>query len=656
MIAEFGHFALTLALAVACVQGVLPFVGLARGRNAWLALAWPAARWQFALVLIAFGALAYAFATNDFSLAYVAQNSNSALPLHYRLSAVWGAHEGSLLLWTLILAGWGAAVSYRSRHLPYDITAIVLAVIGLVGVAFLLFLICTSNPFLRGFPVPADGADLNPLLQDPGLIAHPPILYMGYVGFVVPFGFAVAALLRGRLTPAWARWARPWAVTAWVFLTLGIALGSFWAYYELGWGGWWFWDPVENASFMPWLLGTALIHSLAVSEKRGAFKNWTVLLAIGAFALSLLGTFLVRSGVLTSVHAFATDPARGVFVLAILGVLIGGALALYAWRGPQTLAGGEYSPVSRETFLLANSLLLAVAAATILLGTLYPLLIDALGMGKLSVGPPYFNLVFMLVMTPLILALGLGQFARWKEDSLRRLVRELAVVAAGSVVVVVACMAVLAPENRWQAALGLLLATWVVGSTLNGVRARISGRHAPFSALLELPRAFVGQCVAHLGFAMTLAGVCLTSTQSLDLHTRMAPKDHVQLGSYSITFVALREFKGPNYQASEGQFEITRGAELVAELHPQKRFYQVRQAAMTEAGIEPGFTRDLYISLGEPLGDGAWSVRLHVKAFVRWLWLGALLMAGGGTLAISDRRFRSAAAARASARVVGVQP
>jgi cytochrome c-type biogenesis protein CcmF len=640
VIPELGHFALALALAVACLQCVLPALGIALQRPHLIALAAPAARWQFALLLFAFGALAYGFANHDFGLLYVAQNSNSALPWFYRLSAVWGAHEGSLLLWVVILAGWGYAVSRRSTELPADIAAIVLAVIGFVGVTFLLFLLFTSNPFTRTWPAPTDGGDLNPLLQDVGLIVHPPLLYMGYVGFVVPFGFAIAALIRGRLTAAWARWARPWTLAAWIFLTLGIALGSFWAYYELGWGGWWFWDPVENASFMPWLVGTALVHSLAASEKRSVFKNWTVLLAIAAFALSLLGTFLVRSGVLTSVHAFATDPTRGIFVLAILGTVIGGSLGLYAWRGPSAFAGGDYSPVSRETFLLANSLLLSAAAVTVLLGTLYPLAIDALGMGKISVGPPYFNRVFAWVMTPLIVLLGLGQFSRWKEDSLARLRAHALVFGGGAVVVTALCAFALNADTRWRARAGLLAAFWILGSAVTGIWQRLHHRGSAWAALRVLPLGFFGQVLAHTGFAVTLIGVTLTSTQSLDLHTRAAPGDTINLGPYVVTFDSLREIEGPNYRATEGQFTITRDGTLISELHPQKRFYQVRGTAMTEAGIVPGITRDLYISLGEPLDDDAWSVRLHIKAFVRWLWFGALMMAIGGLLALRDRRLR----------------
>ncbi len=651
MIPEIGLFLCLLALALACVQALFPAIGLVRGEAAWLAMARAAARAQFVCLVAAFATLIHAFLVHDFSLAYVAQNSNSALPWGYRVSAVWGAHEGSLLLWGLILAGWTFMVTWRDHELPADIAGVVIAVLGLVSIAFLSFMLFTSNPFARAVPAPLDGADLNPLLQDFGLIVHPPMLYMGYVGFAVPFAFAIAALVCGRLTPGWARWARPWALTAWLFLTLGIALGSWWAYYELGWGGWWFWDPVENASFMPWLLGTALIHSLAVTDKRGAFKSWTVLLAIGSFSLSLLGTFLVRSGVLTSVHAFATDPARGVFVLVILGICVGGSLALYAWRGPRVLAGGSYAPVSRETFLLANSLLLAVTTATILLGTIYPLLLDAFANRKISVGPPYFNLVFGLLMIPLALTLGLGQFARWRDDRLGRLAHDLRYAAGAAVVLGLVVATLIDGPQRVSAALGVTLAAWIAASTFTGLWQRSRGRASPFAALAAQPRSYIGQCLAHLGFAVTIAGVCLTGALTVDRHERMRPGDAVQLGELTFRFESLREYAGPNYQADEAHFTISRGGVQIAELHPQKRFYKVRGMPMTEAGIDPGFTRDLYVSLGEPLGDdGAWSVRLHYKAFVRWIWLGALLMAGGGLLAATDRRYRQMATAPAAAR------
>ena len=654
MIPELGHFALAMALAIALLQTLVPLIGAQRGNVLWMSLARPAARAQLLFVALAFAALAQAFINNDFSVAYVAANSNSALPLAYRISALWGAHEGSLLLWVLILACWSCAVSIFSRGLPLAFVARVLAVMGAISVGFLLFMLVTSNPFLRTLPPPLDGADLNPLLQDPGLVIHPPVLYTGYVGFSVAFSFAIAGLIGGHLDSAWARWARPWTLLAWTFLTLGIALGSWWAYYELGWGGWWFWDPVENASFMPWLLGTALIHSLAATEKRDVFKSWTVLLAIGAFALSLLGTFLVRSGVLTSVHAFATDPARGVFILAFLVITIGGALVLYAWRGASMAGGASHATTSRETFLLANSVLLTVACATVLLGTLYPLVLDALNLGKISVGPPYFNSVFVPVMTPLVVLLGLGQHARWKQDNFAHLCRALRMPLLGALIITAAAVASLSEARSPRAALGLALAAWVFTTSVNGVLRRCRAHPSAWRAFFDLPAAYVGQHLAHLGFAVTLIGVTLVSLNTVDLHTRMAPGDSVDLAGYRFRFASSTPVKGPNYEGTEAQFEVFRDAALVTTLAAQKRIYQVRDMPMTEAGIAPGLRRDLYVSLGEPLGDGAWSVRVSVKPYVRLLWLGALIMAAGGVTAILDRRFRRLAARRAALPGVGL--
>ncbi|MGE0483621.1 MAG: heme lyase CcmF/NrfE family subunit [Gammaproteobacteria bacterium] len=642
MIVELGHFALVLALAVALLQAVVPLVGAARGDLAWMTFARGAARLQCGCVALAFIALTWAFIDNDFSVAYVAANSNSALPLAYRISAVWGAHEGSLLLWVLLLAVWTAAVSLRSGGLPAAFVARVLAVMGLISVGFLLFMLLTSNPFLRTIPAPADGGDLNPLLQDPGLIIHPPMLYTGYVGFSVAFAFAVAGLIGGHLDSAWARWARSWTLLAWSFLTVGIALGSWWAYYELGWGGWWFWDPVENASFMPWLVGTALVHSLAATEKRDVFKSWTVLLAIAAFGLSLLGTFLVRSGVLTSVHAFATDPTRGIFILVFLAIVIGGALTLYAWRGPRTLGGADYALTSRETFLLANSVLLSVATGTVLLGTLYPLVLDALELGKISVGPPYFNAVFVPLMAPLLVLLGIGQGAHWKRDGMARIARGLVQPLIATVVVTGGAVAMLEPGHRLAAACGLALATWVVLATLAMVVTRCRSRQRPWLALLGLPPAFLGQCLAHVGFAVTVVGVTLVSLYGVDKHVRMAPGDVAELGAYRFEFVAEEAADGPNYDGRVARFRVARAERELAVLTAEKRVYRVRGMPMTEAGIVPGLTRDLYVALGESLDGGAWSVRLSVKPFVRWLWLGALLMAAGGLLATRDARFRRA--------------
>ena len=640
MLPEIGHFALVLTLAVACVQLLFPLLGYRFGYRNWIALAKPCARLQFVLLFAAVALLTNAFVQHDFSLLYVAQNSNSALPLPYRISAVWGAHEGSLLLWVFILSAWAFAVTVFDSALPEEFVGLVLAAMAAVSIGFLLFMLFTSNPFERLLEVPTDGADLNPLLQDPGLIIHPPLLYMGYVGTAVAFGFAIATLIQGRLSAISARWIRPWVVASWCFLTIGIALGSWWAYYELGWGGWWFWDPVENASFMPWLLGTALIHSIAVTEKRGSFKNWTLLLAIATFALSLLGTFLVRSGVLTSVHAFATDPARGVFILALFAVLIGGSLILYAWRGPATFGGNAFSGASRETFLLINSVLLAIATATVLLGTLFPLAHEALGLGKISVGPPYFNLVFSLVMTPLVIALAFGQFARWKSDSLRRLSANFVYGLSGAVVVSVASYFTLGGNQFLLAGFGVFLGALIVATCCKGIWDRCAGRTHTALRIWRLPRAFKGQILAHVGFAMTLIGATVTSFYAVDEHIKMTPKDSQTIGQYEFSFVGLRNFEGPNYRATEAHFIVKDGKKKIAELYPQKRLYHVRNMPMTEAGILPGFTRDLYVSLGEPLDDGAWSVRVHFKPLVRWIWLGAVLMALGGLIALSDPRLR----------------
>ena len=641
MIPELGHFALILALCMAMIQSFFPIAGAARGNVAWMSLARPAARAQFVFLLVAFSALAHAFIVNDFSVAYVARNSNSMLPLVYRIAAVWGAHEGSLLLWILILGLWTLAVTVFSHHMPEQFVARVLGVMGLVSIGFLLFILLTSNPFLRDAFPPADGADLNPLLQDPGLVIHPPMLYTGYVGFSVAFGFAIAALLGGRLDTAWARWSRPWTVAAWIFLTIGIALGSWWAYYELGWGGWWFWDPVENASFMPWLAGTALIHSLAATEKRGVFKNWTVLLAISAFSLSLLGTFMVRSGVLTSVHAFANDPARGVFILALLGVVIGGSLILYAWRAPGTLISSSYELFSREMFLLINSTLLTVAMGAVLLGTIYPLAIETLG-GKVSVGAPYFNSVFIPLMVPLVMVLGCGAWARWKTDTWRRLWQHLRFAVLGSVIIGVLLAAMLSGPGALRTALGVALAIWIILSMCILLYTRMRNTPDLLKTMKSQPRSFYGMCLAHIGFAITIIGIVVTSNYSTDVHKRMQPGDKVELAGYIFELQEIRSIPGPNYEATDAVFQIWRGGKSITQLHTQKRVYGVRDMPMTEAGIGPGLTRDLYVSLGEPLGDGAWSVRLYYKPLVRWLWLGALFMACGGMLAVTDRRYRQA--------------
>jgi cytochrome c-type biogenesis protein CcmF len=639
MIPELGHLAMILALCLCMAQATLPLIGAWRGDHQWMSLAQPAAWGQFAFLLFSFLCLTYAFMVDDFSVAYVANNSNSALPWYYKFSAVWGAHEGSLLLWALILAGWTFAVAIFSRHLPEEMLARVLAVMGMISVGFLLFLIITSNPFERLLPnSPVDGRDLNPLLQDFGLIVHPPMLYMGYVGFSVAFAFAIAALLGGKLDAAWARWSRPWTIVAWAFLGIGIALGSWWAYYELGWGGWWFWDPVENASFMPWLVGTALIHSLAVTEKRGVFKSWTVLLAIAAFSLSLLGTFLVRSGVLTSVHAFATDPERGVFILAFLLVVVGGSLALFAVRAPVVKSQVGFGLWSRETLLLVNNIVLVVAAAMILLGTLYPLVLDALSGAKLSVGPPYFNALFLPLMALLMAVISVGVLVRWKDTPLKWLGSMLTPVLVASVVLAVVAT-FLHGDFHWSVLAVCLLAFWVI---LGGVRDILDKtRHKGlFKGLPGLGRSYWGMQTAHLGFAVCALGVVLTSLGSYERDLRMAPGDSVELAGYRFQFDGAVHHEGPNFISDKGTVRVFDGERQIKVLNPEKRLYTVQQSTMTEAGIDAGFTRDLFVALGEPLEQGAWAVRIHIKPFVRWIWLGGLLMAFGGLLAAADKRYR----------------
>jgi cytochrome c-type biogenesis protein CcmF len=645
MVPEVGQFALILALLLALTQATLPLIGAARGNRSWIALAIPAGQAQFIFVAIAICCLGYSFITNDFSVLNVATNSNSQLPLHYRLAATWGSHEGSLLLWTFMLGLWTVAVSLFSRHLPDDMVARVLSVMGIVSVGFLLFMLLTSNPFTRQFPVPVDGRDLNPLLQDPAMVAHPPMLYMGYVGFSVAFAFAVSALISGRLDATWARWSRPWTTVAWMFLTCGIALGSWWAYYELGWGGWWFWDPVENASFMPWLVGTALIHSLAVTEKRGGFKSWTVLLAIGAFSLSLLGTFLVRSGVLTSVHAFATDPKRGIFILAFLAIVIGGSLLLYAWRAKQVGLGGKFELVSRESLLLSNNVLLVVAAGSVLLGTLYPLIIDALGLGKLSVGPPYFNSVFAPLMVPAVFLMGIGPIARWKKASLPELAVRLRWAFLASVVTALILPFVL---GKWKplASLGLMLALWILTTAVTNLIERVkstSGQFSVFQKLRMQTRSYYGMHVAHLGVAVFIVGVTIVTTYQSEQDVRMDVGDTVTAGGYVFRFNGVTRATGPNYEAARAELNVSVNGVVVNKMYPEKRSYTASGNVMTETAIDSGIFRDLYISLGEPVNNGAWSVRVYYKPFVGWIWGGAVIMALGGGLALSDRRYALAA-------------
>ncbi|MBA3515190.1 MAG: heme lyase CcmF/NrfE family subunit [Pyrinomonadaceae bacterium] len=652
MVPEIGQFALIIALLLGLTQAILPMIGARRGRQSWVAVAAPAGQAQFIFIAIAFCCLGYSFIVNDFSVLNVATNSNSRLPLHYRLAATWGSHEGSLLLWSLMLGLWTAAVTLFSRHLPNDMVARVLSVMGVISVGFLLFMLLTSNPFDRLMPAAADGRDLNPLLQDPAMVIHPPMLYMGYVGFSVAFAFAIAALIGGRLDATWARWSRPWTTVAWMFLTCGIALGSWWAYYELGWGGWWFWDPVENASFMPWLVGTALIHSLAVTEKRGGFKSWTVLLAIAAFSLSLLGTFLVRSGVLTSVHAFATDPKRGIFILAFLTLVIGGSLLLYAWRAKQVGLGGKFDVVSRESFLLSNNVLLAVAAGSVLLGTLYPLIIDAIGKGKLSVGPPYFNTVFVPLMVPAIFLMGVGPIARWKNASVPELAVRLRWAFLAS-----AATALLLPFvfGEWKplVSLGLLLATWVIATAAVNLWDRVkrtSGQLSVWQKLRMQSRSYYGMQLAHLGVAVFIIGVTLVTGYQAEKDVRMSVGDTVNVGGHDFRMKGVTDVMGPNYRAARAEIEITRDGEYFRTMYPEKRTYLVSENAMTETAIDTGLFRDLYISLGEPLPGGAWSVRVHYKPFVTWIWGGALLMAMGGGLAVSDRRYSLAARKQRSVR------
>jgi cytochrome c-type biogenesis protein CcmF len=642
MIPELGHFALILALVMALTQAVLPLAGAARGNPVWMAYAKPCARAQFVLTVLAYAALTHAFVTNDFSVLYVAQHSNSMLPLVYRVTAVWGGHEGSILLWALILGGWTLAVTFFSKPLDAPTVARIVGVMGLISVGFLLFTLVTSNPFLRMLPAAADGQDLTPLLQDPGMVIHPPMLYMGYVGFVVAFAFAIAALLSGRLDAAWARWSRPWTTVAWCFLTFGIALGSFWAYYELGWGGWWFWDPVENASLMPWLAGTALMHSLAVTEKRGGFKMWTALLAIITFSLSLLGTFLVRSGVVTSVHAFASDPTRGIFILGFLGLVIGGSLLLFAWRAPRVAAGGSFEAVSRESMLLANNVLLVVACAAVMLGTLYPLVIDALGLGKLSVGPPYFNAVFVPLMAPALFLMGVGPMARWREARAIDLALKLRWAAGVSL-----AAALLGPLllGHWtpMVGFGLLLAAWVASTALWNLGTRIAEHPAPRlgQRLAAQPGSYYGMLLAHFGVAVFIAGVTVVGGFAAERDVRMEPGDTLTLGDYVFRLKGVDERRGPNYQAVRATLSVTDRGRPLADLYPERRVYTVSRSPLTETAIDRGFTRDLYVALGDPVGKNAWGMRVYVKPLVGWIWGGCLLMALGGVLAVCDRRYRA---------------
>ena len=633
MIPEIGHFALVLALSVAVIQGIFPLWGTLTNKPHWISMVKPAAYGQLFFLVISFSCLLYAFVTNDFSVKYVANNSNSQMPTVFRVSALWGAHEGSLLLWAMILSGWGAAVAFFSKGIPPIMLARVLSIMGLVGVGFMLFVIVTSNPFERLLQIPLEGRQLNPLLQDFGLAIHPPMLYMGYVGLSVAYSFAMAAMIGGKLDATWVRWARPWTNIAWMFLTFGIALGSWWAYYELGWGGWWFWDPVENASLMPWIVGTALIHSLAVTEKRASFKTWTILLSILGFSLSLLGTFLVRSGVLTSVHSFASDPKRGLFILVFLLVVIGSSLILFAFRAHKMKSVGSFSVVSREAGLLVNNVILLVMTATVLLGTLYPLIIDALGAGKISVGPPYFNAVIVPLAIVLYTVMGFGFFLRWKSDSLSRVLSKVWMPLAASLVIAFVLPLLFVSEFNFKTVLGLFAGSWITLAALMWV---VSLGRSPF----KLPLASWGSVIAHIGMAMTVIGITVVSLYDTEKDVRLEKGQSYEMAGYKFEFQGVGSFKGENYTASRATMAITQDGKQVTTIHPEKRDYGPRAMPMTEAGIDAGFTRDLFVALGEPLGNNAWSFRIYHKPFVRWIWLGGLLMGFGGLLAALDKRYR----------------
>ena len=639
MIPEIGHFSLIVALFVALVQTIMPVVGAYRGIPELMAMGKPAARAQFLFIVVAFAMLTLAFIENDFTVAYVARNSNSALPIEYRISAVWGAHEGSLLLWVLMLAAWGFAVTIFSKSLPEHFLARVMGVMGFISVGFILFILMTSNPFDRLIPGAADGRDLNPLLQDPGLIIHPPMLYMGYVGFSVAFSFAIAALLGGHLDATWARWSRPWTTVAWLFLTIGIMLGSWWAYYELGWGGWWFWDPVENASLMPWLAGTALIHSLAVTEKRGAFKSWTVLLAILAFSLSLLGTFLVRSGVLVSVHAFASDPERGVFILGFLVVVIGTSLGLYAWRAPSVHGGGRFEWFSREMLLLANNVLLMAALGAVLMGTMAPVVLDALNLGKISVGPPYFDVVFVPVMLPLVVLMGIGPLVSWRSGNARPLLKKLRFVFVVSLIVGITLPLVALGKTTLMVTASVAIAMWAILSSAQYLRERL--RRSSGSRGLSV--GVYGMVIAHAGVGVFVIGVALSSAFSVERDIHMRVGDAVQINSFVFRLDEVKPVRGPNYHSDMARVTITRDGKQVTVLAPEKRTYLVQTMPMTEASVDTTLFRDLYVALAEQRDADGWALRVYHRPFQAWIWLGPLLMALGGILAASDRRYRVSA-------------
>ncbi|MDN5873476.1 MAG: heme lyase CcmF/NrfE family subunit [Sinobacteraceae bacterium] len=646
MIPELGHFALMLALGIAVVQTLVPLLGWFRHDDRLMATATSAARAQFLAIAVSYLCLTWAFVTTDFSVAYVAQNDYTALPMIYRITAVWSAHEGSMLLWVMVLATWTFAVSLFNRRLPSDMRALVLSVLGFVSMGFLLFILLTSDPFTRLFPVPAQGSGMNPILQDPGMASHPPMLYMGYVGFSVAFAFAVAALISGRLDAAWARWARPWTTAAWMFLTLGITIGSWWSYHVLGWGGWWFWDPVENASFMPWLAGTALVHSLAVTEKRGLLKSWTVLLALLAFSLSLLGTFLVRSGVLVSVHAFATDPSRGLFVLALIGVVVGASLMLYAWRAPLLKSTGTLKLFSREGLLLLNNVFLVAACGAVLLGELYPLFVNAMTTTKISVGPPYFDAVFFPLFGPLLLLVGFAAATPWKRGRWRELLKRLRIPAIVAVLACVILPFALSGQSSVQAAAGALFAAWIIATAVAEIVrwVRAKGRLVP--GLRAIPRATWGMTLAHIGLGVCLLGVSFNTSFSVERDVRITPGTTRTLAGYQFLLKGVHDASGPNYSAKAATVYVSHDGKRVAVLHPQKRLYRASQQEQTDAGVKIGLLRDLYVSLGSHYDDGTWGLRLYVKPMVREIWYGGLLMFIGGGLAATDRRYRLVRAAR----------
>ncbi len=643
MIPELGNFSLVLALSLAVLLSVVPMIGVQKNNELLMTLSRPLCTGVWVFMVISFGCLAYAFLNDDFSVAYVASNSNSLLPVYYKLTAVWGGHEGSLLLWVMMVASWTYAVSLFSRNLPLDILARVLAVMGIISVSFLLFMLFTSNPFDRLLlNTPADGTDLNPLLQDFGIIVHPPFLYMGYVGFSVAFAFAITALLSGKMDAAWARWTKPWTNAAWAFLTIGIALGSWWAYYELGWGGWWFWDPSENVAFMPWLVGTALIHSLSVTEKRGVFKSWTALLAIAAFSLSLLGTFIIRSGLLTSVHAFAVDPERGMVLMAIILLVIGSSLFLYALRAPVVKGIASYTATSREVFLLINNIILVVSVAMILLGTLYPLIHEAIygEANKVSVGAPYFNAIFLPLMGLIVIFLSIGSISRWKKTSMDYLKSQLLKVAVASVLLGIVIPLVVTREVNVPIFIAVALALWIILGIGRDILTKTANKASLLEGLKSLSLSYYGMQIAHLGMAVIILGVCLTSHYSIEEDVRLAPGEQIEIGKYTFTFQGVNREPGPNYAADVGTIEVQKNNSTYMTLYPEKRTYFATGTVQTEADIDVGFTRDLFAALGDPRGDGAWVVRLHVKPFVFWIWMGAFLMAAGGITAILDRRYR----------------